>query len=44
MLTEIERLSPKGLEIRSSKKCGFAAGADIRAFQGVTDAAEIKTV
>ncbi len=43
MLSEIERLVPKGLVIRSAKKGGFAAGADIRAFQGVTDAGEIKT-
>lgn len=43
MLTEMQRLAPKGLVIRSSKKGGFAAGADLRDFRGVTDATEIET-
>lgn len=43
MVGEVERLAPKGLVIRSSKRGGFAAGADIRAFRGVTDAGEIKS-
>ncbi|MCV0396734.1 MAG: enoyl-CoA hydratase/isomerase family protein [Rhizobiaceae bacterium] len=42
MLSEVEGLRPKGLAIRSAKTGGFAAGADIRDFRGVTDAAEIE--
>src|SRR5262245_43197859 len=33
-LTEIERNPPKGLVIRSAKKSGFIAGADINQFKG----------
>jgi 3-hydroxyacyl-CoA dehydrogenase/enoyl-CoA hydratase/3-hydroxybutyryl-CoA epimerase len=43
MLAEIVSLGAKGLAIRSSKKGGFAAGADIRDFRGVTDAVEVET-
>jgi len=41
MLTEIEGLDAKGLVMRSAKKGGFVAGADIRDFRGVTDPEEI---
>ncbi|WP_035708341.1 3-hydroxyacyl-CoA dehydrogenase NAD-binding domain-containing protein [Niveispirillum irakense] len=43
MLDRVLGLSPRALVIRSAKKGGFAAGADIRDFRGVTDAAEIET-
>ena len=43
MLSEIENLGARGLVIRSAKKGGFVAGADIRDFRGVTDAGEIET-
>ena len=42
MLTEVEGLGARGLVIRSAKPGGFAAGADIRDFRGVTDAGEIE--
>ncbi|WP_246730155.1 3-hydroxyacyl-CoA dehydrogenase NAD-binding domain-containing protein [Nitratireductor mangrovi] len=41
MLGEIERAGPKGVVIRSAKRGGFIAGADIRDFRGVTAASEI---
>ena len=37
-LTEIERTPPKGLVIRSAKKSGFIAGADINQFKGSSGA------
>lgn len=42
MLDEVDRLAPKGLVIRSAKRGGFAAGADIRDFKGMTEAAEVE--
>ncbi|ESR23853.1 3-hydroxyacyl-CoA dehydrogenase NAD-binding domain-containing protein [Lutibaculum baratangense] len=36
-LEEIERDRPKGLVIRSAKKSGFIAGADITEFRGIRD-------
>lgn len=42
LLGKIEAMKPKGLVIRSAKKGGFIAGADIRDFAGVGDAAEVE--
>ncbi|MGA7386447.1 MAG: 3-hydroxyacyl-CoA dehydrogenase NAD-binding domain-containing protein [Pseudolabrys sp.] len=42
VLTSIEREAPKGLVIRSAKKAGFIAGADISKFRDVTNAADIE--
>jgi 3-hydroxyacyl-CoA dehydrogenase/enoyl-CoA hydratase/3-hydroxybutyryl-CoA epimerase len=39
VLTRIEREPPKGVVLRSGKKSGFIAGADIGEFRGMTDAA-----
>lgn len=41
-LVEIEGIGARGLVIRSAKKGGFIAGADIRNFKGVTDAQEVE--
>ena len=43
MLDAVAEEKPRALVIRSAKKSGFAAGADIRDFRGVTDAAAIET-
>ena len=43
MLDALQGLSARALVIRSAKKGGFAAGADIRDFRGVTDADQIET-
>ncbi|EKF20913.1 3-hydroxyacyl-CoA dehydrogenase NAD-binding domain-containing protein [Nitratireductor pacificus] len=42
LLGRIEAMKPKGLVIRSAKKSGFIAGADIRDFQGIADSAEVE--
>lgn len=41
MLDAVATINPRVLAIRSAKPGGFAAGADIREFRGVTDAAII---
>src|SRR5258708_22271563 len=41
VLEKIEHDHPRGLVIRSSKRSGFIAGADIAQFRGVTDPAPI---
>src|SRR6202163_1711478 len=41
VLEKIERDHPRGLVIRSAKRSGFIAGADIAQFRGVTDPARI---
>jgi len=42
MLGKIEADMPKGLVIRSAKKSGFIAGADIAEFVGASDAAAVE--
>ncbi|TCM20372.1 short chain enoyl-CoA hydratase /3-hydroxyacyl-CoA dehydrogenase [Novosphingobium sp. PhB165] len=42
ILDLVEQRAPKALVIRSAKKSGFLAGADISEFRGVTDAAAIR--
>src|ERR1700682_3325233 len=42
VLEKIERDHPRGLVIRSAKRSGFIAGADIAQFRGVTDPAQIE--
>ena len=42
VLEKLERDRPRGLVIRSAKRGGFIAGADIAQFRGVTDAAQIE--
>src|SRR5580658_1721418 len=42
VLDKIEREHPRGLVIRSAKRSGFIAGADIAQFRGVTDPAPIE--
>src|SRR6202023_4310428 len=42
VLEKIERDHPRGLVIRSAKRSGFIAGADIAQFRGVTDPAAIE--
>lgn len=44
LLAEAETNRPKGLVIRSAKRNGFIAGADIAQFRGVRDAAELTAV
>jgi 3-hydroxyacyl-CoA dehydrogenase/enoyl-CoA hydratase/3-hydroxybutyryl-CoA epimerase len=39
-ITRIEREPPRGVVLRSGKKSGFIAGADIGEFRGMADAAE----
>ncbi len=43
VLNTVERETPKGLVIRSGKKSGFIAGADIGEFRGTTSAADVET-
>lgn len=43
VLGTIERDQPKGLMIRSAKRNGFIAGADIGEFRHMTDAAEVES-
>ncbi len=44
VLDKVERDRPRGLVIRSAKRSGFIAGADIAQFRGVTDTAPIEAV
>ena len=44
VLDQIERDRPRGLVIRSAKRSGFIAGADIAQFRGVTDTAQIEAM
>jgi 3-hydroxyacyl-CoA dehydrogenase / enoyl-CoA hydratase / 3-hydroxybutyryl-CoA epimerase len=44
VLDKLERDHPRGLVIRSAKRSGFIAGADIAQFQGATDPAQIETL
>src|ERR1700688_1176084 len=44
VLEKLERDRPRGLVIRSAKRGGFIAGADIAQFRGVTDTAPIEAV
>src|SRR4051812_19795378 len=43
VLTELETARPAGLVIRSAKKSGFIAGADVNAFRGASDALTVET-
>ena len=43
VLTELESARPAGLVIRSAKKSGFIAGADVNEFRGATDALAVET-
>jgi 3-hydroxyacyl-CoA dehydrogenase/enoyl-CoA hydratase/3-hydroxybutyryl-CoA epimerase len=43
ILSELESQRPTGLVIRSAKKSGFIAGADVNAFRGATDVAAVET-
>lgn len=43
MLSKIESDLPKGLVLRSAKKSGFIAGADISEFVGASDAAAVES-
>ncbi len=42
VLDKVERDRPRGLVIRSAKRGGFIAGADIAQFKGVTDPTQIE--
>jgi 3-hydroxyacyl-CoA dehydrogenase/enoyl-CoA hydratase/3-hydroxybutyryl-CoA epimerase len=42
VLSKLEAEPPKGLVLRSAKRSGFIAGADIGEFRGMTDAAEVE--
>ncbi|WP_173932243.1 3-hydroxyacyl-CoA dehydrogenase NAD-binding domain-containing protein [Chelativorans sp. Marseille-P2723] len=42
VLDDLRNLSVRGLVIRSAKKSGFAAGADLRDFRGIADAGEVE--
>jgi len=42
VLTTIEHEAPKGLVIRSGKKGGFIAGADVGEFRGTTNATDVE--
>jgi 3-hydroxyacyl-CoA dehydrogenase/enoyl-CoA hydratase/3-hydroxybutyryl-CoA epimerase len=44
VLEKLERDRPRGLVIRSAKRGGFIAGADIAQFRGVTDTAAIEAL
>ncbi len=44
VLEKLERDRPRGLVIRSAKRGGFIAGADIAQFRGVTDPAQIEAM
>jgi len=44
VLEKLERDRPRGLVIRSAKRSGFIAGADIAQFPGVTDTAPIEAM
>src|ERR1700682_4208424 len=43
VLAELESQRPAGLVIRSAKKSGFIAGADVNEFRGVTDPRAVET-
>ncbi len=43
VLTALESERPTGLVIRSAKKSGFIAGADVNEFRGATDAVAVET-
>jgi 3-hydroxyacyl-CoA dehydrogenase / enoyl-CoA hydratase / 3-hydroxybutyryl-CoA epimerase len=43
ILGELEAQRPAGLVIRSAKKSGFVAGADVNEFRGTTDAQTVQT-
>jgi len=43
VLAELEAQRPTGLVIRSAKKSGFIAGADVNAFRGASDPAAVET-
>ena len=43
VLAELEGQRPTGLVIRSAKKSGFIAGADVNAFRGATDSSAVET-
>jgi 3-hydroxyacyl-CoA dehydrogenase/enoyl-CoA hydratase/3-hydroxybutyryl-CoA epimerase len=43
VLAELESQRPTGLVIRSAKRSGFIAGADVNAFRGATDVAAVET-
>jgi 3-hydroxyacyl-CoA dehydrogenase/enoyl-CoA hydratase/3-hydroxybutyryl-CoA epimerase len=42
VLASLERDPPKGVVLRSAKRSGFIAGADITEFKGMTDAAGVE--
>ncbi|KRR24566.1 3-hydroxyacyl-CoA dehydrogenase NAD-binding domain-containing protein [Bradyrhizobium retamae] len=42
VLSELETARPTGLVIRSAKKSGFIAGADVNAFRGATDVTAVE--
>ena len=42
-LAEIERGRPKAVVVRSAKRNGFIAGADVNRFRGATDASALET-
>ena len=44
ILEKLEREQPRGLVIRSAKRSGFIAGADIAQVRGVSDAGQIEAV
>jgi 3-hydroxyacyl-CoA dehydrogenase / enoyl-CoA hydratase / 3-hydroxybutyryl-CoA epimerase len=44
VLDKLERDRPRGLVIRSAKRSGFIAGADIAQFRGVTDPAPVEAL
>src|SRR6201999_2985158 len=43
VLGELESQRPAGLVVRSAKKSGFIAGADVNEFRGATDAGMVET-
>src|SRR5438105_7370661 len=43
VLAELETQRPTGLVIRSAKKSGFIAGADVNAFRGASDVLSVET-
>jgi 3-hydroxyacyl-CoA dehydrogenase/enoyl-CoA hydratase/3-hydroxybutyryl-CoA epimerase len=43
VLSELENQRPTGIVIRSAKKSGFIAGADVNAFRGATDIAAVES-
>jgi len=43
-VTQLEAEKPKGLVIRSGKKNGFVAGADIEELEGLSDPADVKAM